>query len=125
MIDAEDRGGEYCGLHVLADDDPRWPKDPVEQAREACAGGAPIVQLRTKHATDRQALAWAEAIREITRAAGARSGPAPGTYGALLDGYGGREPGGRWRCDDSEDGDTRGGVPADGSGEGCLDQLSR
>ena len=62
MIDAEDRGGEYCGLHVLADDDPRWPKDPVEQAREACAGGAPIVQ----------ALAWAEAIREITRAAGAR-----------------------------------------------------
>lgn len=72
MIDAEGRGEDYCGLHVLADDDPRWPKDPVEQAREACAGGAPIVQLRSKHATDREALAWAEAIREITRAAGAR-----------------------------------------------------
>ena len=72
MADPADRGLDYRGLHVLADDDPRWAKDPVEQAREACAGGAPVVQLRSKHATDREALGWAQAIRELTRAAGAR-----------------------------------------------------
>jgi len=55
---------------VLADDDPRWKWDPVEQARAACAGGARAVQLRAKHATDRETLAWAEAIRAATREAG-------------------------------------------------------
>jgi thiamine-phosphate pyrophosphorylase len=59
------------GLFVLADDDPRWRRDPVEQARAACAGGAALVQLRAKHATDREALRWAEALRELTRRAGA------------------------------------------------------
>lgn len=58
------------GLHVLADDDPRWPHDPVAQARAAVAGGAAGVQLRAKHATDRETLAWAAAIRAATRAAG-------------------------------------------------------
>ena len=59
------------GLHVLADDDPRWRRGPVEQARAACDGGAAVVQLRAKRATDRQTLAWAEALRELTRRAGA------------------------------------------------------
>jgi thiamine-phosphate pyrophosphorylase len=59
------------GLFVLADDDPRWGRDPVEQARAACAGGAAVVQLRAKRATDRETLAWAEALRELTRRAGA------------------------------------------------------
>jgi thiamine-phosphate pyrophosphorylase len=66
------RGQDYCGLHVLADDDPRWGGDPVEQARAACAGGAAVVQLRAKHSTDSQALEWARAIRAITREAGTR-----------------------------------------------------
>jgi thiamine-phosphate pyrophosphorylase len=66
------RGDEFLGLHVLADDDPRWGRDPVEQAHAACQGGAPVVQLRTKHVGDRQALVWARAIRELTRAAGSR-----------------------------------------------------
>lgn len=66
------RGDEFLGLHVLADDDPRWGRDPVEQARAACEGGAAVVQLRTKHVGDRQALAWARAIRELTRASGSR-----------------------------------------------------
>ncbi len=57
---------------MLADDDPRWGRDPVEQARAACAGGAVVVQLRAKHATDGQALEWARAIRAITREAGVR-----------------------------------------------------
>ena len=66
------RGDDYCGLHVLADDDPRWRQDPVGQARDACEGGAQVVQLRAKHATDSQALEWAREIRGLTRAAGAR-----------------------------------------------------
>jgi thiamine-phosphate pyrophosphorylase len=59
------------GLYVLADDDPRWGRDPVAQARAALAGGAHAVQLRAKHATDRAALAWAEAIRTLCRERGA------------------------------------------------------
>ena len=60
-----------AGLHVLADDDPRWKRDPVAQARAACAGGAAVVQLRAKRTIDREALAWCRAIRPITREAGA------------------------------------------------------
>lgn len=60
-----------CALLALADDDPAWKLDPVEQARAACEGGAAAVQLRAKRATDRQALAWAESIRADTRACGA------------------------------------------------------
>jgi thiamine-phosphate pyrophosphorylase len=61
----------FSGLHVLADDDPRWRRGPVEQARGACDGGAAVVQLRAKHASDREALVWGQAIREATRRAGA------------------------------------------------------
>ncbi|HEX5066409.1 MAG TPA: thiamine phosphate synthase [Myxococcota bacterium] len=59
-----------AGLHVLADDDPRWRLDPPAQAAAACAGGAAVVQLRAKRAGDRLALRWARAIRATTRAAG-------------------------------------------------------
>jgi thiamine-phosphate pyrophosphorylase len=55
------------GLMVIADDAPTWAIDPIDQARAACEGGASIVQLRAKRATDAVALEWAEAIREITR----------------------------------------------------------
>jgi thiamine-phosphate pyrophosphorylase len=66
------RGHDYHGLHVLADDDSRWGRDPVEQARAACEGGASVVQLRSKHSTDQEVLAFAREIRTLTRAAGAR-----------------------------------------------------
>jgi thiamine-phosphate pyrophosphorylase len=66
------RSDAYRGLHVLVDDDPRWRRDPVEQARAACRAGVPVVQLRAKHAGDRQALAWAREIRALTRACGSR-----------------------------------------------------
>ena len=56
-----------AGLHVLVDDDPRWKLEPVEQARAACTGGAQVIQLRAKLATDRELLAWAEPIRAFTR----------------------------------------------------------
>ncbi len=55
------------GVMVLCDDDPRWKRDPVEQALAACQGGARSIQLRVKHATDRQQLEWAERIRSTTR----------------------------------------------------------
>ncbi len=58
------------GLHVLADDDPRWRHDPLRQARAACLGGARVVQLRVKHRSDATALELARAIRQMTRAAG-------------------------------------------------------
>jgi hypothetical protein len=54
-----ERGAAYRGLHVLVDDDPRWGRDPVEQARAACRAGVPVIQLRAKHAGDRKILAWA------------------------------------------------------------------
>ncbi len=58
------------GLHVLADDAPRWKRDPPEQARAACRGGAAVVQLRAKLASDRDAFSWAAEIRAATREAG-------------------------------------------------------
>jgi len=61
---------DFTGLHVLADDDPRWRHDPLAQAQAACEGGARVVQLRAKRATDSQALAWGREIRALTRAAG-------------------------------------------------------
>jgi len=64
------RRRRLAGVHVLADDDPRWPAGPFEQADAACAGGAAVVQLRCKHATDREALRLGQAIRARTREAG-------------------------------------------------------
>jgi thiamine-phosphate pyrophosphorylase len=55
---------------VLADDDPRWKHGPVEQAAAACRGGADVVQLRGKLASDREALAWANTLRKLTRESG-------------------------------------------------------
>jgi len=43
----------------------------VEQARAALSGGAPVIQLRAKHAIDRTALEWAREIRILTRRQGA------------------------------------------------------
>jgi thiamine-phosphate pyrophosphorylase len=63
--------GAFAGLHVLADDDPRWRWGPLVQARAACDEGAAVVQLRAKHAGDGEALRLGEQIREATRRAGA------------------------------------------------------
>jgi len=59
------------GLHVLADDEPHWQRNPVEQARAACRAGADVIQLRAKHATDSTVLEWSRAIRSETRETGA------------------------------------------------------
>lgn len=68
--DPESGVGRLAGLHALVDDAARWSRDPVLQARAACAGGARVVQLRAKHASDREVLAWAAAIRGLTRRQG-------------------------------------------------------
>ena len=65
-------GSGFAGLHVLVDDDPRWRLAPPALARAACAGGAEVIQLRAKFASDRECLAWAREIRDLTRACGAR-----------------------------------------------------
>ena len=65
-------GEAFRGLHVLVDDDPRWGRNPVEQAAAACAGGAQVVQLRIKHAGDGRALEWGLAIAALARRAGVR-----------------------------------------------------
>ncbi len=72
MTGARQRPGAESlrGLHVLVDDAPHWKRDPVEQAGAACRGGAQVIQLRAKGATDREALAWARAIRALTRRSG-------------------------------------------------------
>lgn len=70
MRDRAARRERLRGLHVLADDDPRWPRGPLAQAEAACAGGAAVVQLRCKHGSDARTLELGAAIRERTRAAG-------------------------------------------------------
>ena len=60
----------FAELHVLADDDPRWKFTPLEQAQAACRGGAAVIQLRAKHATDEESVALGLEIRSQTRNAG-------------------------------------------------------
>jgi len=59
----------FDGLHVLVDDDPRWKFTPIEQAQAACRGGAAVIQLRAKHATDEESVALGLEIRSQTRRA--------------------------------------------------------
>ncbi len=65
------RGQRIAGLHVLIDDDPRWPHGSAAQAEAACAGSAAVIQLRAKHSSDRVVLELAREIRRWTRAVGA------------------------------------------------------
>jgi len=65
------RGQRFAGLHVLCDDDPRWPRSPLDQARAACAGGAQVLQLRAKHLPDRELIGLALGLRRLTRDSGA------------------------------------------------------
>ncbi len=59
------------GLHVLVDDSIHWKWDPIELAREACRGGARVIQLRCKRNADAQVLRWGLALRQLTREADA------------------------------------------------------
>jgi len=56
----------FAGLHVLADDDPRWQAEPAVLAEAACRGGARVIQLRCKHRPDVEVLQLAKSIRQVT-----------------------------------------------------------
>ena len=54
-------------LYVLLDPEVAWGDDVVGIGRAALRGGADVVQLRAKAASDRELLAWARGLREVTR----------------------------------------------------------
>ena len=62
---------KFHGLYVITSAVPDRGRTHLDVARAAVAGGARIIQLRDKTASSRQLLNDAQAIREITRAAGA------------------------------------------------------
>lgn len=55
------------GIYVITDRELRQGRGHVEIARCAVDGGARIVQIRDKYASDRDFYNWALEIREITR----------------------------------------------------------
>ena len=56
-------------LHVLTD--VREGRDVLEAVEATLSGGAPCIQVRVKHQTDREHLAFAQAVVDRCRAAGA------------------------------------------------------
>jgi len=72
MSDAKaERRARITGLYVIADDAPSRRRDPRETIDAALAAGVSVVQLRLKHATDRDALELARWAVARTRAHGA------------------------------------------------------
>src|SRR6185369_11621571 len=45
-------------------------RDPIEIARQLCAGGADLIQLRAKNSSEEEVLALAEKIVPVTRESG-------------------------------------------------------
>lgn len=58
-----------CRLYTFVDAAYLRGRDPVEVARELCAGGSDLIQLRAKEWTEDRVRAVAEAILPIARAA--------------------------------------------------------
>jgi len=56
----------------LVDDGTQWTRTPTAQAELACRGGARVIQLRCKHATDAEIVTLGREIRAVTRRYGAR-----------------------------------------------------
>ena len=59
------------GLYAIADDDPARGRSPLAVVDAALAAGVAVIQLRLKHAPDREALALAQAALRRTSGAGA------------------------------------------------------
>lgn len=59
------------GVYVLVDDDPRWRNDVRTQLAGALSGGATVIQLRSKHLGDGDALSLAREAQRRAHAAGA------------------------------------------------------
>ncbi len=56
---------------VTNPDHPQGPVEPIAKALRDCPAGLVGVQLRAKHASDRELLAWGRELRAITRGVGA------------------------------------------------------
>jgi len=56
-----------CGIYVVTDQELRSDRGHVEIARCAVEGGASIIQIRDKFASDRDFYTWAVEIRDIIR----------------------------------------------------------
>lgn len=63
--------GRLSGLYVITDEELYPGRTHVEIAQAALAGGAKIIQIRDKHASDRKFYEAALRIREMTERAGA------------------------------------------------------
>ncbi len=59
-----------CRLYAFVDTAYLHGRDPAEVARQLCAGGADLVQLRAKESSREEIRRMAQAILPITRAAG-------------------------------------------------------
>lgn len=59
-----------CRLYAFVDAGYLRGRDPTDLARQLCAGGADIIQLRAKHASSEDVRRMAAALLPITRAAG-------------------------------------------------------
>lgn len=60
---------EECRLYAFVDAGYLAGRDPAELARQLCAGGADLIQLRAKDVPTDQVRRWAEALLPITEAA--------------------------------------------------------
>lgn len=63
--------GRLSGLYVITDEELRPGRTHIEIAEAALAGGAKIIQIRDKHASDRKFYETALRMREMTERAGA------------------------------------------------------
>ncbi|MCE5324165.1 thiamine phosphate synthase [bacterium] len=62
--------GQLSGLYVITDSQLRPERTHAQIARSAVEGGARFIQIRDKHASDREFYEAALQVREITEAAG-------------------------------------------------------
>lgn len=58
-------------IYVITDSRLSMGRSPIEVVHQAIAGGAGLIQLREKNGTDRELVVIGQAVREITKAAGA------------------------------------------------------
>ncbi|HXG48765.1 MAG TPA: thiamine phosphate synthase [Methylomirabilota bacterium] len=59
-----------CRLYTFVDTAYLRGRDPVEVARQLCAGGSDLIQLRAKHSTADEVRRLAEALLAVTEPAG-------------------------------------------------------
>ena len=59
-----------CRLYAFVDTAYLHGRDPVVVARQLCAGGADLIQLRAKQSSPEEIRRWAAALLPVTEEAG-------------------------------------------------------